>query len=482
MISNNNNLTKKIHPVILAGGKGERLWPLSRQQYPKQILSLLKENSLLVETAARVSDDKIFHVPLIICNDTSRFIIAEQLQSHKIADIIIEPVGRNTAAAAAVAALKIYQDDKNALMLVIPSDHNIDNIDGFVTAVVKAADIAKQNYLVTFGIVPDSIKTGYGYIHLGQKFSDKNIDAFVINKFVEKPDYPAAESYVASGEYLWNSGMFLMPVALYIDKLEKLAPQILKYSKLAIDNAKQDLQFMRLNTAYFEQCPSDSIDYAVMEKTSDSVVIPIDIGWNDIGTWDAVWQVDKKDEDNNVLKGDVIAQDCSGNYLRSENAHLLACLGLSDMVVVATRDATFIAPMNKSQELKQLTQIMTQRGKSQAIDHPVVYRPWGHYCSLVMQPNFQVKQICVKPGGRLSLQSHKHRSEHWIVVSGTATVTCGEKKFLLKQNESTYIPAGKKHRLENAQDVNLELIEVQSGLYLGEDDITRYNDAYGREV
>jgi len=470
----------KLYPVIIAGGKGERLWPLSRQEYPKQILSLLQENSLLVETVLRVSDDKMFHIPLIICNDTSRFIIAEQLQNKKIVDIIIEPVGRNTAAATAIAALKISKLDPDALILVLPSDHSIIKMDAFINSITQATSIAEKGHLVTFGIVPDSVKTGYGYIHRGKKLEGINIDAFTINEFVEKPDYQKAEQYIKSGEYLWNSGMFLMPVSLYLSELDKFAPEILKFCQLALDNAKQDLQFMRLDNAYFHQCPSDSIDYAVMEKTSNAVVIPVDIGWSDIGAWDAVWQVDKKDQNNNVCRGNVIAENCSGNYLRSEDTHLLACLGIDDMVVVATKDATLITPLNKSQDLKKLTQLLIKHGKSEAIGHHVVYRPWGSYCSLVMQPNFQVKQICVKPGGRLSLQSHKYRSEHWVVVQGTATVVCGKRKFLLHENESTYIPAGQKHRLENAQDTKLELIEVQSGLYLSEDDITRYDDLYGR--
>lgn len=475
-----SKLPVKIYPVILAGGKGERLWPLSRREYPKQILSLLHENSLLVETVLRVGDAEVFHRPLVICNDTSRFLIADQLQSQDIADIIIEPVGRNTAAAAAIAALHISKNDPDAVMLILPSDHNIANASGFVNVVTGAAGIARHNHLVTFGIIPDSVQTGYGYINLGKELGDKNTRAFIINKFVEKPDYKTAEAYTKSGEYLWNSGMFMMPASLYIAELKRLAPEILKYSEMALENAKKDLQFMRLDSEYFTQCPSDSIDYAVMEKTEGSVVVPVDIGWNDIGAWDAVWKLDKKDKNNNVLRGDVVAENCSGSYLRSEDSHLLACMNLEDIIVVATRDATLVTPMNNSQNLKHLTQILIQHGRNEVVDHPVVHRPWGSYCSLVVQPNFQVKQIRVKAGGRLSLQSHKHRSEHWVVVSGTATVTCGDKVFKLNENESTYIPAGQKHRLENAETSELEIIEVQLGSYLGEDDITRYEDVYGR--
>jgi len=472
---------ERIYPVILAGGKGERLWPLSRAEYPKQILALLGETSLLVETVIRVSEAKTFHTPLIICNDTSRFLIAEQLHELDIADIIIEPVGRNTAAAAAIAALKISHVDPEAIMLILPSDHNIKNTEGFVDVVSKAARVAKQGHLVTFGIIPDSVKTGYGYIHRGKKLPNCEIAAFIINKFVEKPDYKKAEEYTQSGEYLWNSGMFLMPASLYISELKKFAPEILEYCKLALDNARNDLQFMRLNSEYFTKCPSDSIDYSVMEKTTNSVVVPVDIGWNDIGAWDAVWRVDNKDANNNVLRGDVVAENCSGSYLRSDESHLLACMDLQNMLVVTTRDATLVAPLNKSQDLKTLTQLLVKHERHEVVDHPIVHRPWGSYCSLVMQPNFQVKQIRVRPGGRVSLQSHQHRSEHWIVVKGTATVTRGEKTFQLHENESTYIEARQKHRLENTSETKLELIEVQSGSYLGEDDITRYDDVYGRD-
>lgn len=471
---------QKVYPVILAGGKGARLWPLSRQEYPKQILSLLNEDSLLVETVARVSDPEVFHAPIIICNNASKFIIAEQLRNKNISDIIVEPVGRSTAAAAAIGALYAYQHDPDALIFIMPSDHNISNTEGFIRAIREASNIAKNNYMITFGIVPDSVQTGYGYIRRGEKLTGQNIDAFTINKFVEKPDYQTAEEYIRSEKYLWNSGMFLLPASLYLAELEKFSPLIIKNCRLALDKATRDLQFLQLDLGCFQDSPTDSIDYAVMEKTSSAVVIPVDIGWSDIGTWDSVWKADKKDVDGNVCIGDVISNDCSGSYLRSDGPHLLACMNVDDMIVVTTRDATLVAPMNKSQDLKRLTNILIQENRKEFFDHPVVYRPWGSYCSLVIQKNFQVKQIRVNPGGALSLQSHKYRSEHWIVVQGIATVTCANNRFVLHANESTYIQAGQKHRLENLSDVELELIEVQSGSYLGEDDIIRYDDVYRR--
>jgi hypothetical protein len=472
--------SERIYPVILAGGKGERLWPLSRAEYPKQIITLIDDTSLIEKTVLRVGDAGSFHFPLVICNDTSRFLIADQLQKYNISDIIIEPAGRNTAAAAAVAALKIAQTDPGAIMLILPSDHNIENVAGFLNVLSEATAIAKQGKMVNFGIIPDSVKTGYGYIKFGEKLPNTQIDAFVINKFVEKPDYKKAEEYTASGKYLWNSGMFLMPVALYIKELQEFAPEILKYCKLALDNSRRDSKFLRLNAEYFNKCPSDSIDYSVMEKTINSVVIPVDIGWRDIGAWDAVWQVEKKDVNNNVLRGDVLTENCSGSYLRSDGSHLLACMDLENMLVVTTRDATLVAPINKAQELRNLTQLLIKHERREVIDHPIVYRPWGNYCSLVIEPNFQVKKIMVKPGGMLSLQKHEYRSEHWVVVKGAARVTRGKEIFILNENESTYIAAGQKHRLENPGQTILEVIEVQSGVYLGEDDITRYDDVYGR--
>lgn len=476
-----NKIEHKIYPVILAGGKGERLWPLSRHEYPKQILAILNDNSLLVETILRVADKNIFYQPLIICDDTSRFLIAEQLQKHQISDIIIEPVGRNTAPAATIAALRILKNDKDAIMLILPSDHNIAKEEDFLRIIWQATNIAKQNNLITFGIIPDSVKTGYGYIHLGTKLPKCNVEAFIINQFVEKPDYKTAKEYTSSGEYLWNSGMFMMPASLYIEEVEKFAPNILKYCKLALDNSQDDLLFKRLSSKDFALCPSDSIDYAIMEKTSNAVVIPVDIGWNDIGSWDAVWQISPKDKDNNACKGNVIADNCSSSYLRSDESHLLACMDLHKMLVVATKDATLVSPIEKSQDLKRITKLLIEHEKREAITHPIVYRPWGNYCSLVVQSNFQVKQIKVKSGGKLSLQSHKYRSEHWIVVKGIATVTRGKEIFKLKENESTYIQAGEQHRLENQELTELELIEVQSGSYVGEDDITRYDDVYGRK-
>jgi mannose-1-phosphate guanylyltransferase/mannose-6-phosphate isomerase len=466
-----------ITPIILAGGKGERLWPLSRQNYPKQILPLMGENSLLQDTAERVGDRRYFDSPVVICNDAIRFIIAEQLREAPPSHIIIEPVGRNTAPAIAVAALMLHAENPDRLMLVLPSDHAVMDVAAFHHMVMQGAEAARQHRLVTFGIVPDSAHTGYGYIHRGTAFNEV---AFTVESFVEKPDSDTAGRYVASGDYYWNSGMFLMSARSYLEELERFAPEILRHARLSLEHAVTDLQFLRLNEQYFTACPSNSIDYAIMEKTTRAVVLPAQIGWSDLGAWDSVWHIAPKDTQDNVCKGDIVMQGCAGSYLRSEDGRLLACLGLDQMIVVNTRDATLVAPMSQLQDIKQLTQLLKVQERGEIRDHTTSFRPWGSYATLVCQPGFQVKRIIVACGGKLSLQSHSHRSEHWIVVRGIAKVTCGDNAFLLHENESTFIPSGSKHRLENSGEIDLELIEVQVGSYLGEDDIVRYDDAYGR--
>jgi len=467
-----------ITPIILAGGKGERLWPLSRQDYPKQILPLVNETSLLTDTAERVSHAEYFHAPIVICNDAIRFFVLEQLNDYPPSHVVIEPVGRNTAPAIAIAALMLKaQQNAEALMLILPSDHAISDINGFLTMIERSTAFAKKHKLVIFGMKPDSSHTGYGYIKCGKNVGE---GGYQVEAFVEKPDAATAQTYVDSGEYDWNSGMFLMTAGAYLEELARYAPEVLAHATLALEHAQDDLNFLRLSEEHFASCPNISIDYAIMEKTTNAIVVPAEIGWSDLGSWDAVWQMTEKDEHGNAKKGDVLIQDCSDSYLRSDEGQLLACSGLNNMVVVNTRDATFVGPMDHLGNIKELTKILNNNNRKEIKNHMVSFRPWGNYTLLVEQPGFQVKRIVVKCGGKLSLQSHYHRSEHWVVVRGTAKVTCEEKAFILHENESTFIPSGSKHRLENPGKIDLELIEIQVGSYLGEDDIVRYDDVYGR--
>lgn len=468
-----------IYPVIMAGGKGERLWPLSRKQYPKQVLSLLNSQSLLQHTVERVQDAASFAPPLIICDNDSRFIVRQQLEGQLINNIIIEPIGRNTAAAAAIAAIYLLEQDPEALMLLLPADHNIGNNQAFLDAVSHVKEIASEGKLVTFGVLPDRPETGYGYIRHGHAYTPGK-QAFIVDSFKEKPDSITASQYVASQEYLWNSGIFLVSAMRYLTELEQFSPDTLSHAKRALDGAEEDLGFICLDKKSFSSCPSISIDYAVIEKTSHAVVMPVDMEWNDVGAWNSLLALAGKDHSGNACIGDVVAIGCKDNYLRSEGK-LLAAIGLENMVVVSTSDALLVAPLDKAQEVRQLTQELAKAGRKEADDHMTVFRPWGSYTTLVEQPGFQVKRLKVRQGGKLSLQSHYHRSEHWIVVKGTAKVTCDDKSFLLHENESTYISTGQKHRLENPGKIELELIEVQSGSYFGEDDIIRYDDVYGRE-
>lgn len=463
-----------IQPVILSGGSGTRLWPLSREAYPKQFLPLAGELTMLQATWQRVAP-LAARGPLVIANEEHRFVAAEQLQQvgAEPAAIILEPVGRNTAPAIAVAALEATRDGADALLLVLPSDHVITDEAAFRNAVRAAASAAEAGKLVTFGIVPTGPETGYGYI----KAADGQ-GVRAVERFVEKPDLETATGYVSSGQYYWNSGMFLFKASRYLQELECFQPAMLASSRQAWQQARRDADFTRLDRDAFTAVQSDSIDYAVMEKTADAVVIPLDAGWNDVGSWTALRDVSQQDGDGNAHQGDVIAIDCRNTYAYAQR--LVAMVGLDDVIVVETDDAVLVGKADRMQEVKTVVAQLKAEGRSEATWHRKVYRPWGAYDSIDNGERFQVKRITVKPGGTLSLQMHHHRAEHWIVVSGTAEVTRGNEVILLSENQSTYIPLGVTHRLRNPGKLPLELIEVQSGSYLGEDDIVRFEDTYGR--
>ena len=461
-------------PVILSGGSGTRLWPLSRESYPKQFLPLAGDDTMLQATWRRVAPIA-GRPPLIVANEEHRFVAAEQLQQvgAKPQAILLEPIGRNTAPAIAVAALEATRDGDDAILLVLPSDHVIADDKTFQRVVQEAVPAAEAGKLVTFGIVPTGPETGYGYIKAGA-----GSGARAVESFVEKPDLATAQGYVASGQYFWNSGMFLFKASRYLAELEKLNPAMLEGVRQAWSLAKRDADFTRLDKQTFSTVPSDSIDYAVMEKTADAAVVPLDAGWSDVGSWTALRDVSPQDPDGNAHHGDVIAIDCRNTYAYGER--LIALVGLDDVVVVETPDAVLVGKGERMQEVKEVVARIKRDQRSEATWHRKVYRPWGAYDSIDNGQRFQVKRITVKPGATLSLQMHHHRAEHWIVVSGTAEVTRGEEVLLLTENQSTYIPLGVTHRLRNPGKLPLELIEVQSGSYLGEDDIVRFEDTYGR--
>jgi mannose-1-phosphate guanylyltransferase/mannose-6-phosphate isomerase len=465
-------------PVILSGGVGSRLWPVSRELYPKQFLPLTGENSLLFQTLARAAGVSGVGQPIVVCNDEHRFLVAEQLRigGVKAAAILLEPEGKNTAPAVAAAALQAQAIDPKAVLLVLPADHVIRDTAAFADAVTTGMKAAEAGYLVTFGIVPTAPETGYGYIQTGDEWND---GIRQLQQFVEKPNRETAERYLASGEYLWNSGMFLLRADVFLQELEQHAPAILAAVRKALDAARSDLDFSRLDATAFAMCPSDSIDYAVMERTRRGMVVPLSCGWSDVGSWSSLWEVEPKSEADNVLIGDVLLHDVDSSYIRSES-RLVAAIGLHDVVIVETSDAVLVADKNRVQDVKHIVNALKKAKRDEATSHKRVYRPWGSYESLVNAHRFQVKRIVVNPGQQLSLQMHHHRAEHWIVVSGTAKVTCGEKEFLLSEDQSTYIPLGNRHRLSNPGVIPLELIEVQTGSYLGEDDIVRFQDVYGR--
>lgn len=461
----------------MAGGSGTRLWPLSRAHYPKQFLSLTQEGSLLQETLRRL-DGLDCLSPIIVSNDDHRFIVAEQLRQSQINDfhIILEPVGRNTAPAVALAAMKALEAHGDQLLLVLAADHDIKNVRAFHDAIAIATEEAKNDKLVTFGIVPTKPETGYGYIKKGNALSTS---VFSVESFVEKPDLGTAKEYLNRGCYLWNSGMFLFKASTYLRELEKYQPEILRSCKASLNGATTDLDFIRLDTPKFIECPDDSIDYAVMEKTEDCVVVPLDANWSDIGSWNSLWEISDKDADGNVMRGDVISFNSHDNYIYTENT-LVATVGVNNLIIVQTKDAVLIAQQDKVQDIKKIVEALKQDHRKEHLLHREVYRPWGRYDSVDEGNRYQVKRITVKPGERLSTQMHHHRAEHWIVVAGTAKVTRGQESYLVTENESTFIPIGTVHSLENPGKVTLELIEIRSGSYLNEDDIIRFFDKYGR--
>ncbi|MFC7520598.1 mannose-1-phosphate guanylyltransferase/mannose-6-phosphate isomerase [Xanthomonas populi] len=461
-------------PIILSGGSGTRLWPLSRESYPKQFLPLVGEHSMLQATWLR-SAPVAAHAAIVVANEEHRFMAAEQLQQLgvKPSAILLEPKGRNTAPAIAVAALEATRHGGDPLLLVLPSDHVIRDEAAFQAAVTIAAAAAEQGKLVTFGIKPTAPETGYGYIKAGA-----GTGATAVERFVEKPDMATAQGYLASGEYYWNSGMFLFRASRYLEELRKFQPAIADACQKAWEGGKRDTDFTRLDKDAFASSPSDSIDYAVMEKTADAVVVPLDAGWNDVGSWSSLLDVSEQDGQGNAHHGDVIQLDCKNTY--AYGSRLIAMVGLENVVVVETDDAVLVGHRDRIQEVKEVVSQIKSAGRSEATWHRKVYRPWGAYDSIDMGQRFQVKRITVKPGATLSLQMHHHRAEHWTVVSGTAEVTRGEEVLLLTENQSTYIPLGVTHRLKNPGKLPLELIEVQSGSYLGEDDIVRFEDTYGR--
>ncbi len=465
-------------PVILCGGSGTRLWPLSRETYPKQFLRLLGQESLLQQTVLRLKGIASLGPALLVCNESSRFVAAEQLREIGIDDarILLEPMRRNTAPAIAVAALHALSEHEDPLLLVLPSDHVIKNHDALCTAIHFAREAASQGDLVTFGIHPESPETGYGYIRAS---SSETRSALPVLEFVEKPNRATAEQYVASGNYYWNSGMFLFRASCYLEELARYQPEIVAASRNAVAHAKKDFDFIRLDTASYAASPDVAIDYAVMERTDRASMVPLAADWSDIGSWASVWEAADKDADNNAMQGDVLLQDCEDCLIHG-TTRLVTAVGLRNTVVIETADALLIMDTERAQDTKQLVAKLLKTRRSEATQHREIFRPWGSYDSIGNGDRFQVKRITVKQGAKLSLQMHHHRAEHWVVVSGTAKITNGDKEYLLTENQSTYIPVGVVHSLENPGKVPLELIEIQSGGYLGEDDIVRLQDRYGR--
>jgi len=467
-----------LYPVILSGGSGTRLWPLSRELYPKQLLAFNQsEQTMLQATVSRLNGLDVSQ-SVIVCNEAHRFTVAEQLLEIGIESpsILLEPTGRNTAPAVAVAALQVISQFDDGLMLVLPADHMIEDVDAFQQTIKTGIVHAEKDNLVTFGIVPTEAHTGYGYIKSGNDIGDHG---FLVEQFVEKPDLETAKAYIDSGNYFWNSGMFLLKASVYLKELEKHRLDIFKAAQQAFTGRREDFDFIRLDVKAFTQSPSDSIDYAVMEKTDKAVVIPMNAGWNDVGSWSALWDVGKKDADGNVISGDVHVDDVTDTYIHSDY-RMVAAVGVKDHVIVETADAILVAHKDKVQDVKNIVSILRNNSRDEAVLHRKVFRPWGSYECIDEDERFKVKRIIVNPGASLSLQMHHHRAEHWIVVKGTAKVTRGNETFTISENESTFIPLGIKHRLENMGKIPLEIVEVQSGSYLGEDDIVRFDDNYGR--
>lgn len=471
----------KIFPVVLSGGSGTRLWPMSRAALPKQLLPLISNHSMLQETILRFAAWPEMMSTMVVCSNDHRFLVAEQLREINVSphSIMLEPVGRNTAPAIAVAAYGLQQEaDDETLMLVLPADHVISDVKAFHEAVKVAAVAAKLGRLVTFGIQPSGPETGYGYIRKGEELLEDS-GSFAVAKFVEKPDYVTAENYMASGEYFWNSGMFLFKPAVYLAELVRMRPDIAESARKSFEGSYRDLDFCRLEESSFAQCPSDSIDYAVMELTNLAALVPVDMGWNDVGSWTALWEVQGQDASGNALRGDVYIDGVENSLVRAES-RVVAVIGVKDLVVVETSDAVLVAHKDSVQDVKKIVDYLKLNGRTEHEVHDRVYRPWGTYEAIDSGDRFQVKRIMVKPGEKLSLQMHHHRAEHWVVVSGTALITRNGETEMISENQSTYIPIGVKHRLENPGKLPLHLIEVQSGSYLGEDDIVRFDDTYGR--
>ncbi|MCG2635342.1 MAG: mannose-1-phosphate guanylyltransferase/mannose-6-phosphate isomerase [Gammaproteobacteria bacterium] len=467
-----------LQPVIMAGGSGSRLWPLSRQLNPKQFLALVSPEVTMLQATIQRLQGLDAAAPRLICNEEHRFLAAEQLRQLGMeeADILLESVGRNTAPAIALAALHSIAEGEDPVLLVLAADHLIRDTQAFHTSVRTAMPLARDGKLVTFGIVPTSPETGYGYIEQGKALAE---GGFAVARFVEKPDAQTATGYIEQGNYFWNSGMFMFRASVYLAELEKFRPDILAACRKAHAGCQRDMHFIRMDRDAFAACPDDSIDYALMEKTDLAAMVPLDGGWSDIGSWSALWEVSDKDADGNVLKGDVLARACQNNHIHADS-RLVAAVGVQDLVIVETRDAVLVAHRDQVQDVKKVVEQIRNDGRHEHINHREVYRPWGVYDSIDNGHRYQVKRITVKPGARLSTQMHHHRAEHWIVVSGTARVCIGDETVLLTENQSTYIPVGQVHSLENPGRIPLELIEVQSGSYLGEDDIVRFDDRYGR--
>ena len=465
-----------IIPIILAGGSGTRLWPLSRKIHPKQFISLVNETSLFQDTLTRLPKEALD--PIVICNEDHRFLVAEQAREINVTlnSIILEPIGRNTAPAIALAAIKVLNDFENPILIVLAADHKIENKSAFHDAIKIAHKLAENNKLVTFGIIPQSAETGYGYIEIEKK--DK-AEYFDIKSFVEKPNKKNAINFLNSGNYLWNSGMFMFNASIYLSELNKFEPEILTSCKKSLSNEFKDLEFIRIDKKEFCKSPNQSIDYAVMEKTNKAKVVPLDAGWCDVGSWDALMDSKIKDSLGNVVEGDVTLDQVKNSYLYSTN-RLVAASNIADLIVIDTQDALLVTTRDNSLSVKNIVKKLKKNKRTEIENHRKVYKPWGYYDSIDTGYNFQVKRILVNPGAKLSLQKHLHRSEHWVVISGVAKITCGKKIYNLEKNQSTYIPKGEIHRLENIENYPLEIIEVQTGNYLGEDDIIRLKDDYQR--
>lgn len=472
-----------IVPVVLSGGSGSRLWPLSREMYPKQFLSLVNKKTMLQNTLTRLSGVDGLVSPMVVCNENHRFIVADQLSAIKQSPsaILLEPLGRNTAPAVAVAALQAMANGHDPVLLILPADHVIRNEELLCSVVQMGGNFAKAGKLVTFGIVPEGPETGYGYIKRGSAFGPEGSGSTVykVDRFEEKPNLVTAQKYVESGSYYWNSGMFMFLASRFIEELERYAPAMLDACRKALFDAKLNGEAVLLDRDAFSACPSDSIDYAVMEKTADGLVLPLDAGWSDVGSWSAIWEIGKRGADGNVIVGDVLQKETSNSYLHAES-RMVAVVGVDNLVVVETADAVLVCAKDRVQEVKGVVDSLRKDKRDEAVLHRKVFRPWGGYECIDREDRFQVKRITVNPGASLSSQMHHHRAEHWVVVKGTAQVTNGDKTFLLGENESTFIPLGHVHRLANPGKLPLEIIEVQSGGYLGEDDIVRFEDTYGR--